>query len=95
MALDKPPGFLRRITGGLVKVGLTMVFVTIKLSYTKLVSHSFQGVHRKSSDDLKEKEERPSQLLKATPFNKTGIFAQRARVDQAVGLFYRKENLTF
>ena len=26
---------------------------------------------------------------------KTGIFAQRARVDQAVGLYYRKENLTF
>ena len=27
--------------------------------------------------------------------SKTGIFAQRARVDQAVGLYYRKENLTF
>ena len=29
------------------------------------------------------------------PHSKTGIFAQRARVDQAVGLYYRKENLTF
>ena len=27
--------------------------------------------------------------------SKTGIFAQRARVDQAAGLYYRKENLTF
>ena len=27
--------------------------------------------------------------------SKTGILAQRARVDQAVGLYYRKENLTF
>ena len=27
--------------------------------------------------------------------SKAGIFAQRARVDQAVGLYYRKENLTF
>ena len=27
--------------------------------------------------------------------SKTGIYAQRARVDQAVGLYYQKENLTF
>ena len=41
-------------------------------------------------------------ILNATPYciednaaSKTGIFAQRARVDQAIGLYYRKENLTF
>ena len=30
-----------------------------------------------------------------TSSSRTGIFAQRARVDQAVGLYHRKENLTF
>ena len=50
---------------------------------------------RNKTKKAKETEQERSPAAGQNRQTKTGIFAQRARVDQAIGLYYRKENVTF
>ena len=75
--------------------GVKLVFLNIDRLYNRFdelrMFANEHAPHIICLNETKLSQDTQDELLAS----KTGIFAQRARVDQAVGLYYRKENLTF